>query len=95
MFYLKSSVLKLFILKNNHIVCNLIYFIHCWNCFCYNFQYIIIFDIEKSNHVLPLIEDLEDKIPHYGFFRNADPDNPVLLCKDYELLATYGMEKIG
>ncbi|XP_025414202.1 thioredoxin domain-containing protein 3-like isoform X2 [Sipha flava] len=58
-------------------------------------QYIVIFDIEKSNIVLPIIEDLEGKIDHYGFFRNADPENPILLCKDYELLTTYGMDKIG
>lgn len=45
--------------------------------------------------VLPIIEDLKDKVERYGFFRSADPDNPRLLCKDPELLTTYGMDKIG
>ncbi|VVC27942.1 Thioredoxin-like fold,Domain of unknown function DUF4746,Thioredoxin, conserved site [Cinara cedri] len=58
-------------------------------------QYLIIFEVNKSNVVLPIIEDLEDNIYHYGFFRSADPENPRLLCKDHELLTTYGMDKIG
>lgn len=58
-------------------------------------QYLVIFEINKSNIVLPIIEDLEDKIVHYGFFRSADPENPRLLCKDPELLITYGMDKVG
>jgi hypothetical protein len=63
--------------------------------FCYDFQYIIIFDIDQYNNVLPIIEELEEKIDHYGFFRNADPENPIFLSKDYELLTIYGMDKIG
>jgi len=59
------------------------------------FQYLVIFDINKSNIVLPIIEDLEEKVVYYGFFRNADPEKPKLLCKDAELLATYGMDKVG
>ncbi|KAL4104761.1 hypothetical protein QTP88_020038 [Uroleucon formosanum] len=58
-------------------------------------QYLIIFDINKSNTVLPIIEDLEDAVIHYGFFRSADPENPKLLCKDPELLSIYGMDKVG
>ncbi|XP_015368919.1 PREDICTED: uncharacterized protein LOC107165271 [Diuraphis noxia] len=58
-------------------------------------QYLVIFDINKSNIVLPIIEDLEEKVVYYGFFRSADPEKPKLLCKDPELLATYGMEKVG
>lgn len=51
--------------------------------------------MNKSNMVLPIIEDLEGKIAHYGFFRSADPENPKLLCKDAELLTTYGVDRIG
>ncbi|XP_027839920.2 thioredoxin domain-containing protein 3 homolog isoform X2 [Aphis gossypii] len=58
-------------------------------------QYLVIFDINKSNIVLPIIEDLEEKVVHYGFFRCADPEKPKLLCKDSELLATYGTDKVG
>ncbi|XP_050429288.1 uncharacterized protein LOC126838695 isoform X2 [Adelges cooleyi] len=58
-------------------------------------QYLVIFEITKSNTVLPIIEDLEDNIVNYGFFRSADPENPKLLCKDPELLVTYGMERVG
>ncbi|XP_022174183.1 uncharacterized protein LOC111036466 isoform X2 [Myzus persicae] len=58
-------------------------------------QYLVIFDINKSNIVLPIIEDLEEKVVYYGFFRSADPEKPKLLCKDPELLATYGMDKVG
>lgn len=58
-------------------------------------QYLVIFEINKSNIVLPIIEDLEEKIVYYGFFRSADPENPRLLCKDPELLTAYGMDKIG
>ncbi|XP_060856925.1 uncharacterized protein LOC132934607 [Metopolophium dirhodum] len=58
-------------------------------------QYLIIFDINKSNAVLPIIEDLEDTVIYYGFFRSADPENPKLLCKDPELLSVYGMDKVG
>jgi len=58
-------------------------------------QYLIIFDIIKSNNVLPIIEDLEDIVIYYGFFRSADPENPKLLCKDPELLSVYGMDKVG
>ncbi|KAL5241449.1 hypothetical protein ACI65C_008859 [Semiaphis heraclei] len=58
-------------------------------------QYLVIFDINKSNIVLPIVEDLEEKVVYYGFFRSADPEKPKLLCKDPELLATYGMEKVG
>ncbi|XP_025192829.1 uncharacterized protein LOC112592883 [Melanaphis sacchari] len=58
-------------------------------------QYLVIFDINKSNTVLPIIEDLEETVVYYGFFRSADPENPKLLCKDPELLTTYGMDKVG
>ncbi|XP_050526777.1 thioredoxin domain-containing protein 3-like isoform X2 [Daktulosphaira vitifoliae] len=58
-------------------------------------QFLVIFDITKSNIVLPIVEDLEDKILNYGFFRSADPENPKLLCKDPELLASYGMDRVG
>lgn len=58
-------------------------------------QYLVIFEINRSNTVLPIIEEFEEKIVHYGFFRSADPENPRLLCKDPELLITYGMEKLG
>ncbi|XP_027838372.2 uncharacterized protein LOC114120611 [Aphis gossypii] len=58
-------------------------------------QYLIIFDINKSNTVLPIIEDLEETVVYYGFFRSADPENPKLLCKDPEMLTKYGMDKIG
>ncbi|VVC37217.1 Nucleoside diphosphate kinase-like domain,Domain of unknown function DUF4746 [Cinara cedri] len=58
-------------------------------------QYLMIFEINKSDIVLPIIEDIEDNIINYGFFRSADPENPRLLCKNHELLVTYGMEKIG
>ncbi|XP_060863647.1 thioredoxin domain-containing protein 3 homolog isoform X1 [Metopolophium dirhodum] len=58
-------------------------------------QYLVIFDINKSNIVLPIIEDLEEKVVYYGFFRSADPEKPKLLCKDPELLATYGMDRVG
>ncbi|XP_025204110.1 thioredoxin domain-containing protein 3-like [Melanaphis sacchari] len=58
-------------------------------------QYLVIFDINKSNIVLPIIEDLEEKVVNYAFFRCADPEKPKLLCKDSELLATYGTEKVG
>ncbi|XP_015377353.1 PREDICTED: uncharacterized protein LOC107171618, partial [Diuraphis noxia] len=58
-------------------------------------QYLMIFDINKSNKVLPIIEDLSDKVVYYGFFRSANPENPKLLCKDPAFLTLYGMEKIG
>lgn len=53
------------------------------------------FDINKSNVVLPIIEDLEDKVVHYGFFRDTDAENPTLLCKDPELLVAYGTDRVG
>ncbi|XP_022160062.1 thioredoxin domain-containing protein 3 homolog [Myzus persicae] len=58
-------------------------------------QYLIIFDINKANTVLPVIEDLEDTVVYYGFFRNADPEKTKLLCKDPELLDIYGAERVG
>jgi len=45
--------------------------------------------------VLPIIEDLEETVVYYGFFRSADPENPKLLCKDPNMLTKYGMDKIG
>lgn len=89
---LKKILLLFTFFKNNYRV--VLFILHNYS-FYYNFQYIVIFDIDKSNNVLPIIEDIEGKIDHYGFFRNADPENPILLCKDYELLTTYGMDKIG
>ncbi|XP_060844802.1 uncharacterized protein LOC132924475 [Rhopalosiphum padi] len=58
-------------------------------------QYLVMFDINKSNIVLQIIEDLEKTVVYYGFFRSADPENPILLCKTYDLLATYGADKVG
>jgi len=53
------------------------------------------FDISKSNAVLPIIEELGDTVIYYGFFRSADPENPKLLCKDPELLSVYGVDRVG
>lgn len=58
-------------------------------------QYLVVFEINRFNTVLPIIEELEEKIVHYGFFRSADPENPRLLCKDPESLITYGVDKVG
>lgn len=58
-------------------------------------QYLVIFDINRANTVLPIINDLIDKIVHYGFFRSADSENPRLLCRDPELLIAYGVNRIG
>lgn len=57
-------------------------------------QYLMIFEITNAEVVLSIIEELGPNIINYGFFRSADPENPRLLCKDYELLLKCNMDSI-
>jgi len=58
-------------------------------------QYLVKFKVDKSTVVLPIIKELGEKIVQYGFFYNANSENPRLLSKDFKLMITYGLDNFG